>query len=97
MTPEGKVKAKIKSILKDYGVWYTMPVATGYGRAGVPDFLLCFRGRFIAVEAKAGGNAPTVLQQGVLAAIAANGGLALVITDANLHELEDVLCQLNSK
>ncbi len=38
-TPEAKVKAKIKAILKAHNVYYAMPIGTGYGNSGVPDFL----------------------------------------------------------
>ena len=54
MTPEAKVKEKIKKILKSYSVWYAMPHGAGYGDAGVPDFLCCYQGKFLAIEAKAG-------------------------------------------
>jgi hypothetical protein len=37
MTPEGKVKVKIKKLLDLYGVYYFMPVQSGYGPAGL-DF-----------------------------------------------------------
>ena len=53
-TPEAKVKAKIKAILKEHNVYYAMPIGTGYGNSGVPDFLCCVNGKFVAIEAKAG-------------------------------------------
>ena len=43
MTPEGIVKKKIKDILNSKGAYYTMPIGTGYGAAGVPDFVICYR------------------------------------------------------
>ena len=36
-TPEGLVKDKVKQILRDYGVYFFMPVQMGIGAAGV-DF-----------------------------------------------------------
>ena len=33
-----------------------------YGTAGIPDLIVCYRGRFIAFECKVGKNTPTVLQ-----------------------------------
>jgi hypothetical protein len=30
-----------------------MPIGTGYGNSGVPDFLVCHGGEFLAIEAKA--------------------------------------------
>jgi hypothetical protein len=53
MTPEAKVKAKIKKILLTHDIWYAMPHGAGYGNAGIPDFLCCHKGKFIAIEAKA--------------------------------------------
>ncbi len=38
-TPEAKVKKQIRAILDEHGVYYAMPIGTGYGNSGVPDFL----------------------------------------------------------
>ncbi len=90
-TPESAVKQKIKKMLDDAGAYYAMPIGTGYGNSGVPDFLICSGGRFIAVEAKAGNNQPTALQDSHLQKIRAKGGIALVIRETNMHELKEVL------
>jgi pantoate kinase len=68
-----------------------MPIGTGYGNSGVPDFLICHKGRFIAVEAKAGTNKPTALQELHLEKIRARGGIALVINETNLDALKQEL------
>jgi hypothetical protein len=68
-----------------------MPIGTGYGNSGVPDFLICHKGRFIAVEAKAGSNKPTALQELHLARIRAAGGIALVINETNMDLLQKEL------
>ena len=86
-TPESKVKAKIKKILKDHGVYYAMPIGTGYGNSGVPDFLCCVKGRFVAVEAKAGKGTTTALQEKNLREIREAGGIAMVVNEANLNDL----------
>ena len=86
-TPEAKVKAKIKLILKEYGVYYAMPIGTGYGTSGVPDFLCCVDGRFVAVEAKAGKGTTTALQVKNLREIEAAGGITFVINETNLDTL----------
>jgi pantoate kinase len=90
-TPEVKVKKMIKKMLDDAGAYYAMPIGTGYGNSGVPDFLICSGGRFIAVEAKAGDNKPTALQDSHLQKIRSRGGIALVINETNMHELREVL------
>jgi pantoate kinase len=94
-TPESKVKDKIKAILKKHGVYYAMPIGTGYGNSGVPDFLCCAAGHFLAVEAKAGKNPTTALQDKHLGQIKAQGGTALVINETNINELDELLEKMN--
>lgn len=82
MTPEGRVKAKVKRALKVLGheCWQFMPVQTGFGAPAL-DFLLSIRGRFVAIETKAPGKDLTPLQQTTKAAIEAAGGIVLVVWD----------------
>ena len=82
-TPEGTVKAAIKRRLKELGVWYCMPMGTGFGTSGVPDFICCHEGRFLAIEAKAPGKLSntTVLQDKQIMAIHKAGGAAVVVDD----------------
>lgn len=90
-TPERKVKAAITRLLKTSGAYFTMPMGTGYGSAGVPDYLICHKGKFIGVEAKAGKNRPTKLQLEQMERIRNSGGRTFVINEDNLQELEDYL------
>ena len=90
-TPEAKVKAKIKKILKDHGVYYAMPIGTGYGNSGVPDFLCCVNGNFLAIEAKAGKGTTTALQEKNLREIKQAGGTAAVIAEEQLEYLEQLI------
>jgi hypothetical protein len=91
MTPEGRVKARIKAWLKERGIWFCMPIGTGYGTSGVPDFICCANGRFLAIEAKAPGRArnTTVLQDQQIMAIHKAGGVAVVVDDPG--QLEQLL------
>lgn len=81
MTPEAKVKDKVKKILKAHGVYYAMPHGAGYGNAGVPDFLCCVQGHFLAIEAKAKGGKPTALQVKNMEDIRNSGGISLVVDE----------------
>lgn len=87
-TPESKVKAAVKDYLKARGIWYTMPMGTGFGVGGVPDFLCCKGGQFIGIETKAPGKRgnTSVLQKAQLTAISQAGGIALVIDDVSQLE-----------
>lgn len=86
-TPEGKVKAAIKKLLKQYGAYHTMPVMTGMATNGTPDFAISSAGRYLGLEAKAGDNEPTELQWVRLTDIQKSGGSTMVINETNLHIL----------
>ena len=50
-----------------------------YGTAGIPDLIVCYKGRFIAFECKVGKNKPTALQAITIGQIVATGGYAVVV------------------
>jgi len=77
-TPEGRVKAAVDRILKRHGAYYVKPVSRGFGRAGVPDYLVCFMGKFLAIECKGSDKLPTPLQQVQLGLIHKAGGATYV-------------------
>ena len=83
MTPEGRVKKKVKEYLKDIGAWYYMPVSNGMGRVGCPDILVCYKGLFMAFETKAPGKIKNVTpnQQREIEDIQRANGLAHVVDD----------------
>ena len=91
MTPEAKVKKRIKDILTKANAYYVMPHGAGYGNAGAPDFIVCLRGEFIGIEAKAGGNKATALQLHNLMEIRKAGGKSFVVNEDNIDTLEKEL------
>lgn len=86
-TPESKVKAKCVEVLKKYKAYYFFPAQNGYGRAGIPDIIVCYRGRFLAVECKAGFNKPTALQEREMAEINKAGGSSMVVREDTIDLL----------
>lgn len=91
MTPEAKVKKQIRKILDTTRTYYAMPIGTGYGSSGVPDFLACHEGHFIGIEAKAGKGKTTALQEDNMRRIRESGGTTLVVNENNLDELKQLL------
>lgn len=92
MTPEGKVKEKVKAYLKSIGAWQFWPVSNGMGQHGIPDCVACYRGRFVSIETKAPGKKPTPLQvmQGQL--IHDAGGVWILIDgEEGLAKLKEIL------
>lgn len=96
-TPEGKVKDKIKKLLKAHNVWYYMPVSMGMGQHGIPDFLCCISGHLVGIEAKAGTNKPTGLQEMQLARMHGAGATVFVINEDNTELLQTWLLKHGHK
>ena len=84
-TPEGRVKDAIKKFLRQRGAWFFMPVSNGMGQVGIPDIICCYKGIFVAIEAKAPGKRGNVTenQKRVLLEILNAQGYAWVIDDIN--------------
>ena len=91
MTPEAKVKVKVKRILAELGAYYAMPATGGYGSSGVPNFLIGHHGKFVAIECKANGGKPTALQLKHLDDIRKAGGIALLIDETTVENLRKEL------
>ena len=90
-TPERAVKDKVVAQLKALGAYYFYPVTGGFGASGVPDIIVCYKGRFFGLECKANGNKPTALQQLNIDKINDAGGIALVIDEHNMNEVKTIL------
>ena len=78
--PENKVKAKVRELLKQYGIFNFPVAASPYGYAGISDRLAVLpNGKFLAIECKAPGKSPTPLQMEFLKKVNANGGYGFVV------------------
>jgi precorrin-6B methylase 2 len=64
MTPEGRIKAKVKAKLNAYGAYHFWPVQMGMGSRTL-DCLACHNGRALAIETKAPGQKITEQQKAI--------------------------------
>lgn len=87
-TPEGTTKARIKRLLKSRGIWFYMPVQTGYGNTEL-DFI-CARPvpildstlwEIFYIEAKAHKEDPTARQELIIAKHREEGRIVFVCDD----------------
>ena len=90
-TPEAKVKAAVKKLLDEMNIYHFSPVQNGMGRAGIPDIIGCFRGRFLGIECKAGKGKTTALQDLELEKIRQAKGFAYVVNETNIQDLKELL------
>jgi len=91
LTPEKKVKNAVAKILDEYGAYYFYPATGGFGRSGVPDIIVCFKGHFIGIECKAKKNTPTALQLRELQKITIAGGDTVVVNEDNIDVVRSIL------
>lgn len=79
MTPEGYLKKQVKGILDVIPeMFYWMPVPTGFGIRGIPDFVGCYKGIFFGIETKAPGGEQTPWQERIQQRIERAGGYYLL-------------------
>jgi len=95
ITPEKKVKNEVVKVLKTFGAYYFYPVTGGYGASGVPDIVGCYKGRFFAIECKAGKGTTTALQERNIAQIVAQGGLAIVVNENNIPDVDKLMIEID--
>lgn len=96
-TPEGKVKDLVRQILDNIpDCWYFLPVQNGMGQMGIPDFICCVRGKFLAIETKSikTSRKLTALQAKQINLINTAGGTAVVINENNVGDLERIVTGL---
>jgi hypothetical protein len=92
MTPEGEVKKNIKKVLSKYSAYWYMPVSNGMGAPSL-DYLVCVKGIFVGIEAKAPGKKATARQKLTMENIEAAGGHGF-LCDGNYEELETFLIKI---
>jgi hypothetical protein len=95
MTPEGKVKAKVKRALEKLRrKYHFMPVQNGMGAPAL-DIFCCIEGFFVAIETKVPGKHMTERQMVTASQIADAGGLVFVIHDDD--EIEAMMHRIDAR
>ena len=77
---ESKIQSRIIKELEKNGCYVIKIIAAN--RAGNPDIIACYRGRFLAIEVKQPGESPTDLQKSKLEAIKNAGGEAITLSSS---------------
>ncbi len=77
---EKDIVTAIKKYLKTVGGCFFWKEHGGmYGTAGIPDLILCYKGRFIGLEVKTDDGVVTDLQKATIRKINDCGGIAVVV------------------
>ena len=91
MTSERAIARTITTWLAGQRECFYFRAAGGRGQmGGLPDIIVCWRGRFVGLEVKQPGRYPTARQKAVMAAIGRGQGVAAVV-----RSLDDVKAVLS--
>lgn len=88
ITNEKGVKRAVKKLLDEHRWFWWMPAANGFGVSGVSDIIALRGGVMLAIETKFKSNKPTEMQKAFLTSVAAEQGMAFVVTEARIETLK---------
>jgi hypothetical protein len=95
MKNENSVKTACKKYLKARGIQHITVTTNGFGSSGWPDICFLYKGVFVGIECKFGKNKPSALQEQKLDYIKAQGGIAMLVNEENVGDVEEVLDYLD--
>ena len=83
---ETNLQRKVQEYLVSKGAYEFKVHGSAYMKAGIPDIISCYKGRFIGIECKVGKNKPSKLQEEHRNMILTSGGIHILA-----YKLEDVI------
>lgn len=90
---EKQFQNKIINYLKQHDIYHIKIWGGGFQRAGVPDLIICYEGRFIAVELKSEIGQASELQMWNIDQIIKSGGTALVLRPSQFQKFKEILTE----
>lgn len=90
---EKTIENSIKRYLEQVGAYVVKHHGGAYSRVGVPDILVCYRGRYVAIEVKNAKGKTSPLQDANIEMIRKAGGYAIVAR--SLEEVKALLAEVD--
>ena len=88
MAREKNFENQIKKYLEEKGAWFVKYFANSMTKAGIPDILVCLKGKFIAIEVKAETGRPSELQEYHLKQINKAGGFGILLYPSGFEKFK---------
>ncbi len=82
---------QVKTFLTSRGCWWVKTFSDGYQRAGIPDLIVCCKGRFIGVELKSETGRASKLQEHEISEIRKADGLAMVLRPQGFEKFKEMI------
>lgn len=93
-TEESCLKTKIRQRLTERGAFWSNVAGGAYSKPGDPDIVACYRGVYIAIEAKASRGRQSEVQMRRQEQISRAGGVYILIWDVSF--VDDLLDSIDA-
>ena len=93
--PESELKAALKTMLNKRGAFWSMIPGGAYGKKGDPDMVVCYKGFYVAVEAKTPTGRQRPDQKLRQEQIEAAGGIYILAR--SMKQVVDVLDEIDAR
>ena len=95
-TPEGRFKSDLKHLLEKRGAFWSMIKGGANSKNGDPDMIVCYKGRYIGIEAKDIYGSQSEWQKLRQKQIEDAGGI-YILAKADIKTVEDVLDRIDEE
>jgi len=89
---ETQFKNQVQKYLNSINAYHVKQHGNRFTKSGVPDILVCLKGKFIGLELKVGKNKPSQLQLYNIDQIQKAGGVGMVLYPEGFEMLK-ILCE----
>lgn len=90
MASEKNFENRVKKFLKEQDAYFVKYWGGGnFTRSGVPDLLVCCKGRFMGLEIKAENGKPSELQLHHIEQIRKAGGIAFILRPSDFKDFKE--------
>lgn len=88
---ERSLSDKVTKWLKEKNIYFIKPRGGAYGKRGASDYIICLKGKFIALEVKGSGGKVSPSQRNEHSQIQQSSGLVYVVYPDTWNRIENIL------
>ncbi len=85
---EKDFQKQVIKFLKEHNIYYIKVWGGGYQRSGIPDLIICLKGKFVAIELKNEDGKPSALQLYNIDKIKQSGGQAFILKPSEFEKFK---------
>ena len=91
---ERDFQKQVIEFLKRHNIYYIKVWGGGYQRSGIPDLIICLKGKFMAIELKNEDGKPSPLQSYNINKIKQSGGQAFILRPREFEKFKEEVLRI---